>query len=124
MGAEGPRGLLGWALMSSESPAPGRRQTNVRVFPSQFVRPRNSDRAPADIRNVDDHLYVTLSLPHIDDDQLRYSIRGRYLLVWGEGGAHEDQTLVMLPVRVNAQEHSVRFQNGVFDARIKILNPK
>lgn len=110
--------------MSSESPSTGRRQANVRLFPSPFVRPRSSDKAHADIRNVDGHLYVTISLPHIDDDQLRYSIRGRYLLVWGEGGAHEDQILVMLPVRVKAEEHSVRFQNGVFDARIKIQHPK
>jgi len=118
------KALWDWvALMSSESPVPGRRQANVRVFPSQFVRPRSSDKAPADIRNVDGHLYVTLSLPHIGDDELRYSIRGRYVLVWGEGGAHEDQTLIML-VRVKAEEHSVRFQNGVFDARIKILDPK
>ena len=116
---------MGWiALMSPESPGTGRRQANVRVFPSQFVRPRGSEKAPVDIRNVDGHLYVTISLPHIVDDQLRYSIRGRYLLVWGEGGAHEDQTLVMLPVRVKADEHSVRFQNGVFDARIKIVDPK
>jgi HSP20 family molecular chaperone IbpA len=110
--------------MSSETPGTGRRQENVRLFPSQLVRPRNAAVAPADIRAVDGHLYVTLHVPHIDDSQLRYSIRGRYLLVWGEGGAHEDQRLVMLPQRVVSQEHSVRFQNGVFDARIKIQNPK
>ena len=108
--------------MSSKTPGPARRQENVRIFPSQVVRPGGGDKAAADMRVVDGHLYVTIHLPHIEDAELRYSIRGRYLLVWGDGGAHEAQSLVMLPVRVNPDEHSVRFQNGVFDARIKVKN--
>lgn len=110
--------------MSSEATGPGRRQENVRLFPSQLTRPGQPVKDPADIRSHEGHLYVTLHLPHIDDAELRYTIRRRYLLVWGDGGAHETQNLVMLPVRVNPEQHSVRFQNGVFDARIKILNPK
>jgi HSP20 family molecular chaperone IbpA len=89
-----------------------------------MVRPGGKAKPSADMRVADGHLYVTLHLPHVDDAQLRYSIRRRYLLVWGEDGAHEDQILVMLPVRVDPESHSVRFQNGVFDARIKVQPPK
>ena len=111
--------------MSSDAPGhPGRRQQNVRLFPSQVVRPNHSSTTPADCRVVDGHLYVTMHLPHIDDAELRYAIRGRYLLVWGQEEAHDDQRLVMLPVRVDPDQHSVRFHNGVFDARIKVKDPK
>src|SRR5688500_14280550 len=83
-------GSLGWiASMISGGSGPGRRHEDVRLFPSQLVRPRGSEKTPADIRVADGHVYITLHLPHIDGAELRYSVRGRYLLVWGEGGAHE-----------------------------------
>lgn len=110
--------------MSSDASPPGRRQENARLFPSQVVRARDRHVAPSDSRIVDGHLYITLNLPHIEDDELRYSVRSRYLLVWGEGAAHEDQQLVLLPVKVDPDQHSIRFQNGVFDARIKVKEAK
>jgi HSP20 family molecular chaperone IbpA len=118
----GDHGPLGWIRsMSSDAPGPqGRRQQNVRLSPAQVVRATNKRTAPADCRVVDGHLYVTVHLPEIKDEELRYAIRGRYLLVWGDGSAHDEQRLVMLPTRVDPDQHSVRFQNGVFDARIKV----
>lgn len=108
--------------MSLEGTGPSaRRQTNVRLFPSRTAKPRDRRTASADCRVVGGELYVTLDLPHIDDAELRYAIRRRYILVWGDKSAHNEQYLIMLPVRVDPSGNVVRFQNGVFDARIKVL---
>ncbi|MBI2076786.1 MAG: hypothetical protein HYT80_00230 [Euryarchaeota archaeon] len=109
--------------MSSEaSGSPGRRQTNVRLSPSQLVRPRVRRVAEADIRIDDGYVCVTLHVPEVEDSELRYSIRRRYLMVWGES-AHREQHLVHLPRAVDPEQHNVRFQNGVVDARIKLKAP-
>jgi hypothetical protein len=97
-----------------------RRQQNVRLFPSQVTRPKHGGAGSADVRVLNEHVYITLHLPQIEDAQLRYSIRRRYMLVWGDGSPHEAQILVHLPKAVDAQHHSVRFHNGVFDARIRL----
>lgn len=112
----------GWTpSMSSDASGPsGRRQTNVRLSPGQLVRPRFRTVAAEDIRIEDGYLYVTLNVPEVEDSELRYSIRKRYLMVWGEH-AHQAQHLVHLPKAVDPMQHSLRFQNGVVDARIKLL---
>jgi hypothetical protein len=97
-----------------------RRQQNARLFPSQVVRPQHRRDGSADVRVLNEHVYITLHLPHIEDAELRYSIRRRYMLVWGEGSPHEAQILVHLPKAVDGQHHSVRFHNGVFDAKIRL----
>jgi hypothetical protein len=62
-------------------------------------------------------------LPQVDDADLRYSIRRRYLLVWGDGSPHAAQVLIHLPIAVDPEHHSVRFHNGVLDAKIKLRDP-
>lgn len=111
--------------MSNEAQAPsGRRQENVRVSPSQVVRPRDRRLVEPEVRLDEDYVYVTLHAPEIQDEELRYSIRKRYVLVWGDEARHEPHYLVMLPVAVNPESHTVRFQNGVFDALIRIRDAR
>ena len=109
-------------MSSDVSGSSGRKQANVRLSPAQLVRPRVRRVAEADIRVDDGYIYVTLHVPEVEDSELRYSIRRRYLMVWGES-AHQAQHLVHLPRAVDPQQHSVRFQNGVVDARIKLKAP-
>ena len=72
---------------------------------------------------LNEHVYITLNIPEIEDAQLRYSIRRRYLLVWGDGSPHEAQILIHLPKAVDAHHHAIRFHNGVFDAKIRLREP-
>ena len=110
--------------MSSKEPDPqGRRQQNVRLFPSQALSPRRRTGPPAEIGVHDGYVYITLSLPSIDDAELRYAIRRRYVLVWGENSPHEDQVFVLLPKPVDPDRHNIRFQNGVLDMRIRVQEP-
>ena len=110
--------------MSSESPRrEGRRQQNARLYPSRALAGRKQKPAPAETRVVGDYLYVTLSLPEIEDPELRYAIRRRYLLVWGDNSPHSEQQFVLLPKQVDPDQHSIRFQNGVLDVRIKLRQP-
>lgn len=97
-----------------------RRQENARLFPSQVVRRSHRRDGAADVRVLNEHVYITLNLPEVEDAELRYSIRRRYLLVWGDNSPHEAQILVHLPKAVDPKQHSIRFHNGVFDARIRL----
>lgn len=106
--------------MSKEARSPsGRRQENVPISPSQVVRSRDRQAAEAEVRVLHEHVTVTLNAPEILDEELRYSIRRRYVLVWGDATRHGSHYLVYLPEAVDPDEHTVRFQNGVFDVRIK-----
>lgn len=101
---------------------PGRGQTNVRAH-SQVVRPRARPSTDAEIRIVDDHVYVTVHAPAVSEKGLRYAVRRRYLLIWDEK-SDETHHLVLLPKTVDPEQHSIQFRNGVLDARIRLKASK
>lgn len=106
--------------MSNERTDRSRRQQNARLFPSRAARPRRQGLPAVEVDMADGHLHVTFSAPEIEDAELRYTIRRRYLIVWGNNSPHQQQHFIHLPKRVDPEDHNVRFQNGVFHLRARI----
>lgn len=110
--------------MSPERTDRSRRQQNARLFPSRAARPKRSGLPSVDVSISEGYLHITFEAAEIDDAELRYTLRRRYLIVWGENSPHQEQRFVHLPAKVDPSDHKVRFQNGVFDLRAKIAATK
>jgi hypothetical protein len=72
------------------------------------------------VRILDGWLEITVAAPEIPQGKFRFGVGRRYLAVWADPDPHERHRFIVLPRAVVPEEATVRFQNGVIDARFRL----
>ncbi len=72
----------------------------------------------AEVRVADGEVQVTLPLPTVAAEDLRYYVGSNLVLVWSSREPEGTRALVHLPVDVDQGSSVVRFTNGVFDLTV------
>jgi len=100
-----------------QPPRPSRRTRGPAVRITAANTPANTG---LEVRRNGDWLEVTFHAPNIQEEEFRYSVGRRYLLVWGDKGRPGHQHFINLPQAVSPKDHILSFVNGVVDARLRV----
>lgn len=77
-----------------------------------------ADELAAEVQVEHGQVQVTVSLPAVAPDDVRYFVGSNLLLVWSHSDPENVRTMVRLPVDVVQDTSVVRFNNGVFDLTV------
>lgn len=77
---------------------------------------------PAEVQVEAGQVQVTLALPAMARDDLRYFVGSNLLLVWSHADPDHVRTMVRLPHDVVPDTAVMRFHNGVFDLTVLIAD--
>jgi HSP20 family molecular chaperone IbpA len=106
--------------MSSEIPGSRSREEKPAARPSQVVRPAALAAGAHEVRREGDHLLVTVHCPEVDEENVRYAVGRRHVVVWSHLLPRSWQHFVMLPSKVDPKTAEVHYRNGVLDVRARL----